>query len=325
MNDFASVQHKQGKKTQHNTSSVPALQPVRDGDAPQAVASADWQSELAQTEQFGYSIGRMALHREDVLQQVSSSTSQQNARAVGEAETGEQREENRTGLPDALKAGVERFSGYSLSDIRVHYPVQRMAISAAYSQGQGLLKSDTSILAAKELLWFQSFTLEALTAIRNALNLLVPSTQQDAADIATIQQKLLNARDLSQAVNLEWIGDTVEAKLPGYGKVGECEFVEDDDEDDGRYWIHWIETNVQHRRRGVGVALIQAGVNKYGAVYASRASKQAHEQRDPDDTRWLTDEGAALVNACIKKGIMKQQWLVDPFFRAEPDSDDDDR
>ncbi|BAY19480.1 hypothetical protein NIES21_53430 [Anabaenopsis circularis NIES-21] len=44
---------------------------------------------------------------------------------------------NKTGMPDALKAGVESLSGYSLDDVRVHYnspkPTQLQAL--AYTQG----------------------------------------------------------------------------------------------------------------------------------------------------------------------------------------------
>ncbi|BAY21391.1 hypothetical protein NIES2100_11450 [Calothrix sp. NIES-2100] len=44
---------------------------------------------------------------------------------------------NQTGLPDALKAGVENLSGYSFNDVRVHYnspqPAQLQAL--AYTQG----------------------------------------------------------------------------------------------------------------------------------------------------------------------------------------------
>ena len=44
---------------------------------------------------------------------------------------------NTTGLPDALKAGVENLSGHSLADVQVHYnsakPVQLQA--HAYAQG----------------------------------------------------------------------------------------------------------------------------------------------------------------------------------------------
>ncbi|MBD2442708.1 DUF4157 domain-containing protein [Dolichospermum sp. FACHB-1091] len=46
-------------------------------------------------------------------------------------------EENKTGLPDDLKAGVESLSGFSLDDVRVHYnsskPAQLQAL--AYTQG----------------------------------------------------------------------------------------------------------------------------------------------------------------------------------------------
>jgi hypothetical protein len=46
-------------------------------------------------------------------------------------------EENKTGLPDDLKAGVENLSGYSLDDVRVHYnsskPAELKAL--AYTQG----------------------------------------------------------------------------------------------------------------------------------------------------------------------------------------------
>jgi hypothetical protein len=49
----------------------------------------------------------------------------------------EVRPENRTGLPDALKAGVERLSGMAMDDVRVHYnsakPAQLQAL--AYTQG----------------------------------------------------------------------------------------------------------------------------------------------------------------------------------------------
>ncbi|NEO91276.1 MAG: DUF4157 domain-containing protein [Moorea sp. SIO3G5] len=45
--------------------------------------------------------------------------------------------ENKTGLPDRLKAGVENLSGYSMDDVRVHYnsekPAQLQAL--AYTQG----------------------------------------------------------------------------------------------------------------------------------------------------------------------------------------------
>lgn len=46
-------------------------------------------------------------------------------------------DENRTGLPDALKAGVERLSGISLSDVKVHYASSRPAQIQARAFAQG--------------------------------------------------------------------------------------------------------------------------------------------------------------------------------------------
>lgn len=59
--------------------------------------------------------------------------------AAGQAKLIEtiQKRENRTGLPDNLKTGVENLSGFSLDDVRVHYnsskPAQLQAL--AYTQG----------------------------------------------------------------------------------------------------------------------------------------------------------------------------------------------
>ncbi len=51
-----------------------------------------------------------------------------------------QRKENRTGMPDQLKAGVEQLSGMDLSDVKVHYnsdkPAQLQAL--AYAQGSDI-------------------------------------------------------------------------------------------------------------------------------------------------------------------------------------------
>ena len=48
-----------------------------------------------------------------------------------------QKEENRTGLPDELKAGVENLSGLSMDDVRVHYNSSAPATvqALAYTQG----------------------------------------------------------------------------------------------------------------------------------------------------------------------------------------------
>jgi hypothetical protein len=51
-----------------------------------------------------------------------------------------QRKENHTGLPDALKAGVEQLSGLSMDDVRVHYnsPKPAEVQALAYTQGTNI-------------------------------------------------------------------------------------------------------------------------------------------------------------------------------------------
>ncbi len=44
---------------------------------------------------------------------------------------------NTTGLPDKLKAGVERLSGYSLDDVRVHYNSAKPAAIGAHAYARG--------------------------------------------------------------------------------------------------------------------------------------------------------------------------------------------
>ena len=48
-----------------------------------------------------------------------------------------QRTENKTGMPDHLKAGVEQLSGLSMGDVRVHYNSSKPAQVQAYAYTQG--------------------------------------------------------------------------------------------------------------------------------------------------------------------------------------------
>ncbi|BDD12613.1 hypothetical protein FUAX_50450 (plasmid) [Fulvitalea axinellae] len=48
-----------------------------------------------------------------------------------------QRKENNTGLPDGLKSGVERLSGYSLDDVKVHRNSDKPAQLRAHAYAQG--------------------------------------------------------------------------------------------------------------------------------------------------------------------------------------------
>lgn len=59
-------------------------------------------------------------------------------RAVAQLLTATAPEQNRTGLPDELKTGVETLSGISLDDVRVHYDSPRPAAVQALAYTQGI-------------------------------------------------------------------------------------------------------------------------------------------------------------------------------------------
>lgn len=87
---------------------------------------------------------RENLLEEELLQETSQPvqkselTAEQSPRPAQPEPT--QQSANRTGLPDALKAGVENLSGLSMNDVKVHYnsaaPAQMKAL--AYTQGTNI-------------------------------------------------------------------------------------------------------------------------------------------------------------------------------------------
>lgn len=58
-----------------------------------------------------------------------------------------QRTENRTGLPDNLKSGIENLSGYSMDDVKVHYNSDKPADLQAHAFAQG---SDIHVAPGQE-------------------------------------------------------------------------------------------------------------------------------------------------------------------------------
>ena len=86
----------------------------------------------------GYSLADLSIHApapQPTAMQLQKSERVDSQEQAESAPAGQQ--ENQTGLPDALKAGVEQLSGYSLDSIRVHYNSSRPAEvqALAYTQG----------------------------------------------------------------------------------------------------------------------------------------------------------------------------------------------
>jgi hypothetical protein len=220
--------------------------------------------------------------------------------------------EDLLGIPGASQAASSDRS----------FAIQRLPIDVSYNTGR--LKSTTQILATKDVHWYRSLPPAAFDIILNALNALLVTSPRDTADIAAIGQRIGIARMLNPDIGLRWTSDDrVEAFVLGNNAaVAHAEFADYDE--DGRYWLMFVETDEQYRRQKIGVTLLQAGVERYGAIYASSATQQMHEDSDENDTRYLTEEGAALVTAAIAKGIMRPEWWVNPFFGEDEDDDNDD-
>ncbi|HKV07050.1 MAG TPA: DUF4157 domain-containing protein [Thermoanaerobaculia bacterium] len=95
--------------------SRPARAPFAAPEAPQAEAPGFWNDWMDRASRFGHNLANVS------------------APAPIQAKV----EENRTGLPDNLKAGIESLSGLSLDDVKVHYGSDKPAElqAQAYTQG----------------------------------------------------------------------------------------------------------------------------------------------------------------------------------------------
>lgn len=81
-----------------------------------------------------------SLHQKEAAQLHSianSHTSQQDVPLQKKATSESVPKGNNTGLPDALKSGVENLSGYSMDDVKVHCNSDKPAQLQAHAYGQG--------------------------------------------------------------------------------------------------------------------------------------------------------------------------------------------
>lgn len=101
-------------------------------------------------------------------------------------------------------------------------------------------------------------------------------------------------------------GDTDWFGFVGDEQVASFDYWQDDE---GLVWLVGAEVKAAWQRQGIGRRMIAAAVDYYDEVYASRTGKSEDFK---SETRYLTEEGAALVNACIRDGIMKPEWLRYP-------------
>jgi GNAT superfamily N-acetyltransferase len=100
------------------------------------------------------------------------------------------------------------------------------------------------------------------------------------------------------------------AILPGYPQfqIGTLALYEDNNDDQ---WINHIVVLPQFQRMGVARRLVQRAIQEHGHIYASNSP---HDPGGDDDTRHLSQEGAALVTGLIVGGIMHANWLRPPVI-----------
>lgn len=95
--------------------------------------------------------------------------------------------------------------------------------------------------------------------------------------------------------------------------VATFEYQQEEDSDD--VWLSSAEVKKEYQKQGIGRRMIEAAVEQYGLVYASSAPGG----NEVFDTRYLSEEGARLISACIRDGIMDRSWWRNP---GEPDIED---
>jgi GNAT superfamily N-acetyltransferase len=89
---------------------------------------------------------------------------------------------------------------------------------------------------------------------------------------------------------------------------------------DGYYWVTGMYTDDNWQRLGIAKQLIATAIASIGGtLYASNQGQVAHEDQDDEDTRWLTGDGAALINAAIAAHMNVQ--YRNPFEEPADDGD----
>lgn len=185
---------------------------------------------------------------------------------------------------------------------------------------QGILTGTLQSISGNDQDYFNSLPDDAPHAILTALNQLDPDALElgEQAYVDDIRQK---ARVAGRThVEIDADDDSATATLGGR-QLAEITY---EQFDDGKYWIIGMDTEPDWRRLGIATNLLTEATDALGGIlYVSNQGQNAHEDRDPNDTRWLTGEGAAFINAAIHAGLRVQ--YANPFAADyEMDSDYDD-
>lgn len=121
------------------------------------------------------------------------------------------------------------------------------------------------------------------------------------------------------SIRIEFDDDYMFEAYDGDKKVGELEIMHEWAEMPGQVERHWLNgvyiTDPKYHRKGIATQLVREAVNAFGELHVSSADAWEHKQHNDNSARELTDDGAALVNSCLAKGILQQSWMINPFNR----------
>lgn len=78
------------------------------------------------------------------------------------------------------------------------------------------------------------------------------------------------------------------------------------------FWLNGIYCE-NNKRQGYATKLLMRAIEEYGIVLISSAITQQHKDNNDSSARELTDEGAKFINRMRTKGIVKENWMRNPF------------
>lgn len=95
------------------------------------------------------------------------------------------------------------------------------------------------------------------------------------------------------------------------------------DEETGDFWLNGIYVDKEENYgKGYASSLIREALKYYDAIYVSTAPDYEHKQNGDTTARELTIDGATLVKNLKSRGVLKEEWFVNPFGSYFPDEND---
>ena len=89
-------------------------------------------------------------------------------------------------------------------------------------------------------------------------------------------------------------------------KIGDFEFLKDEQD---RIWLNGCGLSIQGK--GIGSEVIKHAVNLFDAVYFCITPKDELIGGGRGyDSRYLTEEGVVFMKSCLRKKIIKPEWVL---------------